>query len=59
MAAQDITEIIKKALENDERVKICHKYQADKALQIQLCNGYNFNVCISKLDETDYKIKRA
>lgn len=52
----EIIEIIKETLKKDKRVKICHKYQAGKALQIQLHNNDNFNLRVIKLDEKAYKI---
>lgn len=58
MYVQEIIEIIRQTLEKDERVKICHKFMAESALQIQLYNKENFNLCIVKLDNKAYLIKR-
>lgn len=54
----DFIEIINNTLVNDLRIKACQKFHADKSLQIQLYNGEIFNLCITKLDDNAYKIKR-
>lgn len=58
MTIQELIEIIETALEKDSRIKICHQYQAGKALQIQSHDGDNFNLLIVKLNDGSYLIKR-
>lgn len=58
MSIHELIDTIKQTFENDSRVKICHKYNGNRALQIQMQNGDNFNLCIVKLDKKAYIIKR-
>lgn len=58
MRIHELIDTIKQTLENDSRVKICHKYLGNRALQIQMKNGENFNLWIVKLDKKAYIFKR-